>query len=69
MCIFGDVPTAKLVTGTSNEVDEYCHRLIEEVGKDGGFILAGGCEIPPNARFENLKVMVNSVRKYGFYNN
>jgi len=69
MCIFGDVPAAKLVTGTSNEVDEYCHRLIEEVGKDGGFILAGGCEIPPNARFENLQVMVNSVRKYGYYNN
>ncbi len=42
MCIFGDVPAAKLVTGSPAEVDEYCHRLIEEVGRDGGFILAGG---------------------------
>ena len=42
MCIFGDVPAAKLVTGTVSEVDEYCHRLIEEVGRGGGFILAGG---------------------------
>ena len=42
MCIFGDVPAAKLVTGTVAEVDEYCHRLIEEVGRNGGFILAGG---------------------------
>lgn len=42
MCIFGDVPAAKLVTGTVGEVDEYCHRLIEEVGRGGGFILAGG---------------------------
>ncbi|MDY6906484.1 MAG: uroporphyrinogen decarboxylase family protein [Thermodesulfobacteriota bacterium] len=42
MCIFGDVPAAKLATGTPSEVEEYCHRLIEEVGQDGGFILAGG---------------------------
>lgn len=42
MCIFGDVPAAKLVTGTPSEVEEYCHRLIEEVGRGGGFILAGG---------------------------
>ncbi len=42
MCIFGDVPAAKLVTGSPAEVEEYCHRLIEEVGRDGGFILAGG---------------------------
>lgn len=42
MCLFGDVPAAKLVTGTPTEIDEYCHRLIEEVGRGGGFILAGG---------------------------
>lgn len=42
MCIFGDVPAGMLVMGSENEVDEYCHRLIEEVGKGGGFILAGG---------------------------
>ncbi|MBU0992409.1 MAG: hypothetical protein KJ737_07935 [Proteobacteria bacterium] len=67
MCIFGDVPAAKLVSGTPDEVEEYCHRLIEEVGKDGGFILAGGCEIPPNAKAENLRAMIRSVVKYGYY--
>ena len=67
MCLFGDVPAAKLATGSTTEVDEYCHRLIEEVGQGGGFILAGGCEIPPNARPENVRVMVNAVKKYGYY--
>lgn len=67
MCIFGDVPAAKLVSGTPSEVEAYCHRLIEEVGKGGGFILAGGCEIPPNAKAENLRAMIRSVVKYGYY--
>ena len=67
MCIFGDVPAAKLVTGSTAEVDEYCHRLFEEVGKGGGFILAAGCEVPPNARPENLRAMVEAVKKYGYY--
>jgi hypothetical protein len=66
-CLFGDVPAAKLATGSPAEVEEYCHRLIEEVGRGGGFILAGGCEIPPNARPENLRAMVRAVRRYGVY--
>ena len=67
MCIFGDVSASRLVMGSPQEVDEYCHRLIEQVGKGGGFILAGGCEIPANSRPENLKAMINSVYKYGYY--
>jgi uroporphyrinogen-III decarboxylase len=67
MCIYGDVPAGLLALGSTQEVDEYCHRLIEEVGKDGGFILAAGCEIPYNAKPENLKIMCQSACKYGFY--
>ena len=67
MCLFGDVPAAMLATGSEAEVDEYCHRLIEEVGRGGGFILAGGCEIPSNAKPENLYTMIHSAEKYGYY--
>jgi uroporphyrinogen-III decarboxylase len=28
----------------------------------GGFIMAMGCAIPPNAKFENVQAMVDSVR-------
>ncbi len=67
MCLFGDVPAAKLATGSATEVTEYCHRLIEVVGKGGGFMLAAGCEVPPNARPENVRAMVEAVDKYGRY--
>src|SRR5659263_588202 len=32
MCIMGDVPATLLKLGEPEEVDEYCRRLIEEVG-------------------------------------
>ncbi len=67
ICIMGDVPADLLALGSPSEVDEYCHRLIEEVGKGGGFILASGCELAPNAKPENVKVMMESVVKYGYY--
>jgi uroporphyrinogen-III decarboxylase len=67
MCIMGDVPSTMLSYGSPAEVDEYCHRLIEGLGKGGGYMMGAGCEIPPNAKPENVRVMIESVRKYGYY--
>ena len=66
-CIYGDVPAQLLVTGTADEVDQYCKKLIEVVGKGGGFCLGSGCELARDARPENVRVMLQSVRKYGYY--
>jgi hypothetical protein len=66
VCIYGDVPAGLLALGSPSEVDEHCHRLIEEVGRGGGFILGSGCELAPNAKPENVKVMMESVVKYGY---
>ncbi|MBC7230657.1 MAG: hypothetical protein H5T74_09750 [Actinobacteria bacterium] len=64
MCIMGDVPAALLKLGDPEEVDEYCRRLITEVGADGGFILSSGCTIPADARPENVRTMLASVHRY-----
>jgi uroporphyrinogen decarboxylase len=66
-CIFGDVPATMLAFGGKEEVSDYCKKLIEVVGKDGGFILGAGCEIAPNARPENVKAMIDSVKEFGYY--
>ncbi len=61
MCIMGDVPPRMLSLGTPEEVTQYCKRLIREIGP-GGFILSSGCDVPIDAKYENVKAMVDSVQ-------
>lgn len=42
---------------TPDTVYDYCTRLIRELGP-GGFMLQSGCDIPTNAKLENVKAMV-----------
>jgi len=65
MCISGDVPASLLTLGRPEEVREYCERLIDEVGRGGGFFLTTGCECPVDARFENVKMMIDVAKTYG----
>ena len=67
MCIMGDVPASLLKLGEPDEVDAYCRRLIDEVGAGGGFILSSGCDVPIDARPENVQAMIQSVRRHGRY--
>jgi uroporphyrinogen-III decarboxylase len=57
MCLMGDVPASMLYLERPDAVQAYCTRLIDELGS-GGFILQSGCDIPANARLENVKAMV-----------
>ena len=66
MCIKGNVPSSLLQVGTVQEVKDYCKKLIDVVGKDGGFILAPRSstdEVNP----ENLKAMIEFTKEYGRY--
>ncbi len=61
-CIMGDVPASMFAFGTPDEVYNYCKKLIREIGPDG-FILQSGCDIPTNAKLENVKAMVAAARE------
>ena len=40
VCLQGNVPLSLLVSGTPDDVKDYCKRLIDRVGKGGGFIMS-----------------------------
>jgi uroporphyrinogen-III decarboxylase len=65
-CIAGNVPLDLLCTGTPDDVRDYCKKLIDTAGKDGGFILSSGAGIQ-GSRAENVKAMIDFSREYGVY--
>lgn len=60
ICLLGDVSPRMLSLGTPDEVFEYSARLIREIGPSG-YILAQGCDIPPDAKLENVQAMVRAA--------
>lgn len=57
LCLMGDVPATKSAFGELKKVYDYCRRLVKMLGPEG-FILQSGCDIPNNARLENVQAMV-----------
>lgn len=66
-CIMGNVPIKLLQVGSTQDVEEYCKKLIKVCGKDGGFILRCSTDYTQEAKLENVKAMIDSVEKYGRY--
>ncbi|RMD82357.1 MAG: uroporphyrinogen-III decarboxylase, partial [Candidatus Dadabacteria bacterium] len=62
LCLKGDVPASLLSVGSPEDVADYCHRLIEEAGASGGFILSSGCSVPAAVRPENFRAMLEAAR-------
>ncbi|HHV34855.1 MAG TPA: uroporphyrinogen-III decarboxylase [Syntrophomonadaceae bacterium] len=60
-CIIGDVGAPLFTLGTSDQVQDYCRKLIQEIGRDGGFILGSGCHIPLLAKHENVDAFFRSI--------
>ena len=63
--LVGYVPTPLLVHGTPKQVMEECWRQIDDLALGGGYILAPGCEYPPNISLTNAIALVNAAEKYG----
>ena len=59
--IRGDVPSTMLAYESTDTVMAYCEKLIQ-MGMKGGFMLGSGCEVPLNAKPENVKAMIDVLR-------
>jgi uroporphyrinogen-III decarboxylase len=64
--IRGNVPLSILVTGTPEDVRQYCRKLIDTAGKGGGFILDASTGLD-DAKIENVQAMFDVTREYGIY--
>jgi uroporphyrinogen-III decarboxylase len=65
-CIAGNVPLDLLCTGQPDDVVDYCRKLIDTAGKDGGFILATGAGMQ-GAKAANIRAMIDFSLEYGVY--
>ena len=66
VCIAGNVPLSLLQTGTPEDVKNYCKKLIDMVGKGGGFIMSPS-GVLDGPKPENLKAMIDYTKEYGRY--
>ena len=65
-CIEGNVPSSLLQVGTVQDVKDHCKKLIDVVGKGGGYVLSPRSstdEVKP----ENLLAMIEFTKEYGVY--
>jgi uroporphyrinogen decarboxylase len=66
--IVGSVsPATYMFLGTPEEAKAECKKQIEDYAKGGGYILATGCEFPPNGSLLNAIAMVEAAELYGRY--
>jgi hypothetical protein len=66
VCLMGNVPNIMLHSGTPDDVRAYCRKLIDTVGKGGGFIMDSAVMLD-EAKPENLKAMIDFTKEYGVY--
>jgi uroporphyrinogen decarboxylase len=66
--ILGNLEPAIIQTGTPEQVYEATRTIIEE-GKQlpNGFIFSPGCDLPPKAPVENVRMMNKAVSDFGWY--
>lgn len=65
--LIGCIPPAMVVISSDEEWDNACKEQIDIFKKDGGFILATGCEYPANAPFDRAARMIELAKTYGKY--
>jgi uroporphyrinogen decarboxylase len=60
-------PGQTIFLGTPDDVKEECKQFIQEMAGGGGYVLAPGCEFPPNGSLLNAMAIAEAAELYGRY--
>ncbi len=66
ICMAGNVPSGIMVTGTTEQIDDYCRQLMQACAPGGGYILTCGAIID-EGRAETMRALLEAAEKYGRY--
>jgi len=66
LCLDGNIKPLAFVEDTPDMIEAESCRLIDSFASRGGFILSSGCEIPPEAKPENIEAMVKAAKRACF---
>jgi uroporphyrinogen-III decarboxylase len=66
-CLSGGIPNVMLSYGKPAEVRAFCRRVLDEVARDGGYIMDASAIMQDDTSIENLRVLTEVTREYGVY--
>jgi len=61
----GGIPNVLLSFGKTDEVRTLCRRVLEEVARDGGYIMDAGAIMQDDTSIENLRALTETTLEYG----
>ncbi len=68
VCIIGNIDLHYTLTlGTVEEVDQEVKNRITKIGENGGYIISSANSITSYCKEENVRAMIQAIRKYGRY--
>lgn len=66
-CLSGGIPNWLLAFRTPDDVRACCKKVIDEVARDGGYIMDASAIIQNDAKVENMRALTDFTREYGVY--
>jgi uroporphyrinogen-III decarboxylase len=66
-CLSGGISNYLLSYGTPEQVREQCRKVIDEVARDGGYIMDAAAIMQNDTKAENLQALTEATREYGVY--
>ena len=68
LCLVGNIDLHYTLTmGTPEEVDAEVKERIETIGVGGGYMISSANSITSYCKIENVRAMIEAIRKYGAY--